>query len=223
MFRWVDRLLRRPVELDISEAYSRWAASYPPLAHNPLMRLEETAVFGLIPEIRGKRALDLACGTGRYSRLLQQRGASQVVGLDLSSSMLDRAREVTPFLVKAEMPHLCFSSSTFPLVICALAVGHLKDLGRVMKEIGRVLDHGGVVIYSDFHPLGSWMGWKRTFRAADGRAYRVPHYLHFFSDHVNACTLAGLKIENVCEPCIDFESKWRGYPALLVIRATKSD
>ncbi len=223
MCRWMDRLLGRPVELDVSEAYSRWAASYPPLAHNPLMRLEETAVFGLIPEIHGRPALDLACGTGRYSRLLRQRGASPVVGLDLSPPMLARAREVTSLLVQAGMPHLCFGNSTFHLVMCALAVGHVRDLKSAMIEIGRVLVPGGVVIYSDFHPLGSWMGWKRTFRAADGKEYRVPHYLHFFSDHVNACAIAGLKIENVCEPCIDFESKWRGYPALLVIRATKSD
>lgn len=41
----------------------------------------------------GKTVLDLACGEGRYSRMLKQRGAAQVVGVDLSAQMINLAQQ----------------------------------------------------------------------------------------------------------------------------------
>ncbi|MDZ7343295.1 MAG: hypothetical protein ONA90_02150, partial [candidate division KSB1 bacterium] len=64
--------------------------------------------------------------------------------------------------------------------------------------------------------------WKRTFRAANGRQYAVRHYTHLYADHHAACRAAGLAIEEVREPRIDFAHKWRGYPAVMVIRARKT-
>ena len=50
---------------------------------------------GLIAEnvsLRASRVLDLACGSGRHSEVIRQRGGS-VVGIDLSLTLLRRARE----------------------------------------------------------------------------------------------------------------------------------
>jgi ubiquinone/menaquinone biosynthesis C-methylase UbiE len=47
----------------------------------------------LIGELRGMRILDLACGEGFYTRLLRQRGAVHVTGVDLSHGMIDLARK----------------------------------------------------------------------------------------------------------------------------------
>ncbi|EXJ93512.1 hypothetical protein A1O1_01904 [Capronia coronata CBS 617.96] len=41
----------------------------------------------------GVTVLDLACGTGYYSRLLLEWGAARVVGVDISEKMVDAARE----------------------------------------------------------------------------------------------------------------------------------
>ena len=43
-------------------------------------------------DVNGKRALDVACGEGHYSRLLRQAGAEEVVGIDISERMIDLAR-----------------------------------------------------------------------------------------------------------------------------------
>ncbi|MDE3118844.1 MAG: class I SAM-dependent methyltransferase [Nitrospirota bacterium] len=43
--------------------------------------------------IEGRSVLDLACGTGYYSRLFKQWGASKVVGVDVSDTMVAAARE----------------------------------------------------------------------------------------------------------------------------------
>ena len=54
--------------------------------------IEQYTLLGLLGEVRGKSVIDLACGEGYYSRLIKARGASRVVGLDLSSKMIELAR-----------------------------------------------------------------------------------------------------------------------------------
>ena len=74
-----------------SDPYAAWAPSYPPRAHNALMHVEEKAVTGLLPDVSGCTVLDAGSGTGRYVRLLNDRGATRVVGVDSSMAMLRRA------------------------------------------------------------------------------------------------------------------------------------
>ena len=42
----------------------------------------------MVGELAGQRVLDLACGFGFYTRQLKQRGAAQVVGVDISPEMV---------------------------------------------------------------------------------------------------------------------------------------
>src|SRR5208282_6570185 len=44
--------------------------------------------------LTGKHVLDLGCGEGYVSRLLAQAGAQSVFGIDISSEMVGRARQV---------------------------------------------------------------------------------------------------------------------------------
>jgi SAM-dependent methyltransferase len=44
-------------------------------------------------ELAGKRALDLACGSGLFTRLMRRWGAASVLGVDVSEEMLKIARE----------------------------------------------------------------------------------------------------------------------------------
>ena len=51
--------------VSVQEGYERWAPTYD---HdpNPLLALEERQLKLMIPPLKGKRVLDLACGTGRW-------------------------------------------------------------------------------------------------------------------------------------------------------------
>jgi malonyl-CoA O-methyltransferase len=187
-----------------------------------MMELEQRAVLELLPDLAGKVTLDLACGSGRYLTMLSERGAAPVVGLDISPHMLARAQTNPCYLVQADLRQLPLANSSFEVIVCGLAVGHVDDLRGVMIEVERVLVSGGIVVYSDFHPFGSLAGEKRTFRAQNGREYAARHHTHLYADHHAACRAAGLVIEEVREPRIDFEHKQRGFPAVLVIRARKT-
>jgi ubiquinone/menaquinone biosynthesis C-methylase UbiE len=57
-----------------------------------LKRAESYTFFRMVGELTGKRVLDLACGFGFYTRLLKQRGAMQVIGVDISPEMVRLAR-----------------------------------------------------------------------------------------------------------------------------------
>lgn len=50
--------------------------------------------MGAVDRWEGKRVLDVGCGSGRYCVELATRGASEVVGLDVSPQILDIARDL---------------------------------------------------------------------------------------------------------------------------------
>lgn len=91
--------------------------------------------------------LDLACGAGRWTRtLIEHMGQPQVVGLDLSISMIDRIRRELPELcvVRGTAVQLPFGDSSLGAVNCSNALQLLPDPGQVIQEIGRCLRPGGV-------------------------------------------------------------------------------
>ena len=45
-------------------------------------------------DVTGVRALDCGCGEGRFCRMLAQRGAAYVLGLDLCAPMIEAACEL---------------------------------------------------------------------------------------------------------------------------------
>ena len=54
--------------------------------------IEQYTMLELLGDVRGKSVLDLACGEGYYSRIFKSLGARRVVGVDLSSKMIELAR-----------------------------------------------------------------------------------------------------------------------------------
>ncbi len=212
------------------DAYEQWAPHYPPVAHNPLMRAEQRAMLDLWPAAAGATALDLACGTGRYSRILAQSGAAKVVSVDFSPAML---RTVGTHRVRAGMSQLPFPDETFDVVICGLAIGHAPDIDAWMAEVARILRTGGVLLYSDFHPAAARAGLPRTFKDAENRTVVVPHHGHDIAAQKRAAGDARLTIDTLAELRVgieirepfsnsdEFYRRWHGLPIVLVVRARK--
>ncbi len=105
-----------------------------------------------IPE--GARVLDVATGTGKVAlaaaRVVGARG--RVVGIDLSTGMLERARQKAGALPvefqEMDGERLQFDDSTFDVVLCGFGVFFLPDMMRGMREMHRVLRPGGRVAFS---------------------------------------------------------------------------
>ncbi|MFE0652367.1 class I SAM-dependent methyltransferase [Streptomyces sp. NPDC059534] len=61
----------------------------------PVVRYGEVPSFlDMVGDVRGKSVLDLASGTGFYSREFRRRGAAEVLGIDISGEMVAVAREL---------------------------------------------------------------------------------------------------------------------------------
>ncbi|MFQ2723509.1 class I SAM-dependent methyltransferase, partial [Aeromonas caviae] len=73
------------------EGYAQLPRSLHGLAGAP----EWPALHAMLPELAGKRVLDLGCGYGWFCRAARDLGAADVVGIDLSAKMLARAAELT--------------------------------------------------------------------------------------------------------------------------------
>src|SRR5688572_29400129 len=57
---------------------------------------EWPALRALVPDLTGRRVVDLGCGFGWFCRWARQAGAVEVLGLDVSENMLARARATDP-------------------------------------------------------------------------------------------------------------------------------
>jgi len=55
-------------------------------------RREKQAVLNALGPVEGRDILEIACGTGRFTAMLAERGAN-IVGLDISGPMLQQGRE----------------------------------------------------------------------------------------------------------------------------------
>ena len=57
---------------------------------------EKPALFSLAPDLAGKAVLDLGCGYGENCAEFKERGASRVLGIDISEKMLEVATAEHP-------------------------------------------------------------------------------------------------------------------------------
>jgi ubiquinone/menaquinone biosynthesis C-methylase UbiE len=159
-----------PACVSVAEGYERWAPTYDQVP-NPLLNLEERKLTALLPDLMGKHILDLACGTGRWLEKLMARGAGVGNGIDLSAAMLRIAAKKTAIrarLAQADCLALPFRPEIFDLVVCSFALGHIPDLGAMVRELARVSKSGADVFVSDLHPEAYARGWRTGFRDPGG-------------------------------------------------------
>jgi SAM-dependent methyltransferase len=97
--------------------------------------------------------LDLSCGPGTLTRrLVAHSDGREVVGVDLSRAMLERARSAAPgaVLVRADAAALPFADGAFGAVVNLAALDLYPDAARVIGESARVLSRGGRWVASTF-------------------------------------------------------------------------
>jgi demethylmenaquinone methyltransferase / 2-methoxy-6-polyprenyl-1,4-benzoquinol methylase len=92
----------------------------------------------------GDRVLDACCGTGDLA-IAALPVAREVVGVDFSEAMLERARRKAPSIewVQADALELPFADASFDVVTVGFGVRNLDDLERGLAELARVLRAGG--------------------------------------------------------------------------------
>jgi SAM-dependent methyltransferase len=204
-------------ELDVGEGYARWSATYDEPG-NPLISAEQRVVWALLDAIPPGRVLDAACGTGRHTRQLSERG-HQVTGVDASPEMLARARDQVPGarFQLGELGDLPLEDASVDLAVCALALDHVKDLDQPIAELARVVRPAGRVVVSDIHPILTALGGVAFFGAADGASAYVRGHRHSHADYLDAFAAAGLDLRRCIEPGFGREEVEMQQPAVAFV------
>jgi len=193
-------------EVNLEEGYAQWAQVYDQQA-NALIAVEEKLTEPILQSLTFNYVLDLGTGTGRYALRLAQNGA-RVVALDQSEAMLTVAREraakagINLFFDQHDLEEeLPIGDDTFDLVISALTLSHVEDLGLVASEAYRVLKPGGHFLITDFHPRIIDEGWRAQFTSA-GITYLLPTASHTRESYTDALTEAGFTITTLQEALV---------------------
>jgi SAM-dependent methyltransferase len=201
----------------IAEQYAR-AKQHPWRAH-----IEAFTLFDLLGDLAGRSVLDLACGTGFYSRALRRHGAPRVLGVDRSERMVELARQeeardplgVEYLVHDAEALAL---GETFDVVVAAYLLNYARtreELLAMYRAVHGALKPAGRFLAVNDNPdyppersaEGRQYGFRRTvagepregapilwrFFLEDGTSFEVTNYLLSRATHEEALRSAGLR------------------------------
>lgn len=134
------------------ESYSRM-----PRSQEGLSAAGEWPVLrALLPDLSGKRVLDLGCGYGWHCRYAAEQGALQVTGVDLSARMLEKARSYEGYpqirYLQQSIESVDFPPEAFDIVLSSLALHYVAGYEALCQKVFGFLSPGGVFIFSTEHP-----------------------------------------------------------------------
>ncbi|MCI3242889.1 class I SAM-dependent methyltransferase [Streptomyces spinosisporus] len=187
------------VDVGTVDGYEIWSRTYD--GPNSAFDFDEPVIGDILDGIPPGDALDAACGTGRMAALLAPRG-HRVVGVDSSPDMLARARARVPEgdFRPGTLQQLPVANDSVDLVVCSLALTHVRDLGPVMEQFARVLRPGGHLVISDMHHEWVARGMVPPVRLPDGTRGRLTSYRHPTGDYLRAALSVGLQVRRCEEP-----------------------
>ena len=194
----------------LAEAYAARIATKP---HNAYY--ERPATLSLLPEVKGKRVLDVGCGPGVYGEILVGMGA-EVVALDANAKMVAFARArlgegAQVIQASLEAPLDFLADETFDLVLAPLVMDYIYDWRATFGEFRRVLQPGGVLVFSLEHPMMKYFDHQEhsnyfevdqvsyTWRGF-GSPVTVPSYRRSLAEIFNTLFESGFRLEKVLEP-----------------------
>ncbi|MBI5253172.1 MAG: class I SAM-dependent methyltransferase [Euryarchaeota archaeon] len=146
-----------------------------------IKRLEQAEVRKIVSlsEVAGKSVLDIGCGCGKFLKLWRDRGASTVVGMDFSKSMLGQAKQKSNFLLMGDAFKIPFKDNSFDFVACIGVANYYRNVEALLKEISRVSRNGIIITF----PKNSLIG------KIYARVSKIPIFLR-----------EEWEIKNICSP-----------------------
>jgi SAM-dependent methyltransferase len=178
----------------------------------------------MLPELAGKRVLDLGCGFGWHCRYAIENGAESAVGIDISENMLREAERRNSSkriqYIRMAIEDIDFPADSFGVVISSLTLHYVESFSSILGKIDRCLVGGGHFVFSVEHPIftaygnqdwhcdqsGTRLHWPvdRYFtegiRQAVFLGEEVTKYHRTLTTYLNSLIATGFELTGVVEP-----------------------
>jgi phosphatidylethanolamine/phosphatidyl-N-methylethanolamine N-methyltransferase len=167
---------------DTIRTYRLFSGSYD-LVFGPVFHPGRKAAVRIANNRPGQRILEVGVGTGLS--LPHFRPDSQVIGIDVSAEMLEKARRRTARLSLAHVAglyvmdaeHLEFADDSFDAVLALYVASVVPNPAQFAAEMRRVCIPGGTIVvvnhFASDNPL---------MRFAEKRLARIAHHIGFHPD-----------------------------------------
>ena len=153
------------------------AASYYERYWQKQLEIAQTRLLEMAELHPGEKVLDVSCGTGMVTfRAAEGVGPQgKVRGTDISQTMIDTAREEA---ARRGLSHVTFErmdaekldveDGSFDVVLNALGLMFVSDVGKAVREMHRALRAGGRAVAAVWGERGR-CGWSGVFPIVDSR------------------------------------------------------
>lgn len=111
----------------------------------------------MFPDLTGKKVLDLGCGYGWHCKYAVERGASQVLGIDLSEKMIQEAQSknlddrITYQICGVE--DYVYPADSFDCVVSNLVLHYIADIDDIFRKVFLTLKKEGTFLLNIEHPI----------------------------------------------------------------------
>jgi len=151
-----------------TQLFDDWPDRYEKWFTTPIGALVKRVEWELIDDLLkpgpGEFILDAGCGTGVFTLDMISCGA-RVVGLDLSLSMIKKARQKGASsqlrIISADIIRLPFLENSFDKTVSITALEFIPDGQKAIKELFRVTRKGGTLVVATLNSLSPWAERRR--------------------------------------------------------------
>jgi SAM-dependent methyltransferase len=141
----------------------------------------------MLPDLQGKRVLDLGCGFGWHCRYAISQGAKTVIGVDISERMISEAENKT---TSENIKYICspiedidFPEASFDVVISSLTLHYIESFDEILEKISKWLVNGGDFVFSVEHPIFTAQGTQDWYYDLQGNRLHWP-VDHYFTEGI---------------------------------------
>lgn len=130
------------------------------LKESRALTIEFETLMRALGDVRGRRVLDLGCGTGRHA-LRVAKIAKEVVGTDISKKSIDLAGQGAKELGIQNFQGIVggytdtIQPASFDVVYMVNVVHHIDDIDTVFRNMRESLRENGRIVIMEFNPLNA--------------------------------------------------------------------
>ncbi len=187
--------------MSIEKAYNSWAEQYD-TNENKTRDLDIKSTIEILSKYDFENVLELGCGTGKNTKWLLE-NAKQIIGLDFSQEMLNKAREkisddnVT--FKKADLTKNWEVDNDFAnLITCSLTLEHIENLNYIFNQARLKLKTDGLFFISELHPFKQYTGSKARYETENGTE-ELEVYIHHVSEYIDVAKKNSLELVELKE------------------------